>query len=143
MSIPLESDVMAEIGLGASYNWYNGSGSCRSIRQSAVRHLEPVLRKFHEKFPDEIAAPDLKIIKIAQTVCDREESEYVLTRTWQVCSDIIRSHMEAPLSQDINFMDKRYKVLMKNYVGDISDDYLYGYDEGWGGYIVARRRRPR
>ena len=46
MAVELEQTVMREIGLGANYRWFNGSGSCEYIRREAVDKLANVASKY-------------------------------------------------------------------------------------------------
>lgn len=46
MAAELEQTVMTDIGLNRHYSWFNGSRSCRGIRQSAIARL-PGTAKIH------------------------------------------------------------------------------------------------
>jgi hypothetical protein len=93
MVLELETEVMRDIGLGNHYNWFNGSGSCRWIRQEAARKLLDAIKKRHEK-GESIAEPDEELCatltRIAQT---SDTSEYSLTKTWKAASYVIAEHI--------------------------------------------------
>jgi hypothetical protein len=94
MATELEQKLMSEIGLGCHYGFYNGSGSCRGIREKAVRLLPEVIRQAHEE-GKETALPDQRLIDLAvlATHCENHE-ELDLTKTWQVCSTVLQIHCQ-------------------------------------------------
>jgi hypothetical protein len=95
MSLLLEDTIMQEIGLGAHYNYFNGSGSCEYIRKKAARKLESTIQRHHDE-GDEIAAPDLLLIDIVRQVATwGDNSRYSLTKTWQAASYVIAHHIHA------------------------------------------------
>lgn len=80
--------MMAEIGLGNHYSWFNGSGSCRGIRIQASQRLPGVLRSHGMT-----ANPEL--MQIVERVAYNDRcGQYELTETWQCCSEVIRAHMD-------------------------------------------------
>lgn len=92
--MPLESEIMAKIGLPMHYNYYNGSGSCRHIRQRAAQNLESVIQKQHDSEPTSIAPPDPELIRLLKKVAERGDSnQYMLTGTWIAASYIIAEHI--------------------------------------------------
>jgi hypothetical protein len=93
MALPLESEIMSRIGLGAHYNWFNGSGSCRHIRGQAVKDLEHVLSEYARE--NKTAAPNSKCFELLNKIQSHEEDSYTLTKTWQACSDVIYAHISA------------------------------------------------
>lgn len=94
MALPLESTIMAEIGLGQNYSWFNGSGSCGYIRKKAVKRLSDVTKKHHYAAPKEIALPDEDMLNLLTEVANRgDKSEYSLTNTWVAASYIIAHHI--------------------------------------------------
>jgi len=100
MAMPLEETIMREIGLGANYNWFNGSGSCRYIRQTAADKLASVIQK-HQEAGEEIAAPDNHLVAVLKRVAQiGDESDYSLTRTWQAASYVIAEHIRQAKSTD-------------------------------------------
>ena len=112
MSLPLEEKIMAAIGLGMEYNWYNGSGSCAYIRREAVRLLKVAIQKEHDT-GSEISEPQIQLINHCRDVANDEEDNYVLTRTWQVCADTIRLHMN--LFHNPKYATKAVKVIKDCY----------------------------
>ena len=93
MALPLEEVVMREIGLGNHYNWYNGSGSCRYIRQKAAEAVTGAIQKHHDA-GDEIAPPDDKLIGVMKRIANYgDRSEYSLTNTWIAASYVIAEHI--------------------------------------------------
>jgi hypothetical protein len=48
MAMPLESAIMEYIGLGAYFDWHNGSGGCGDTRRSAAGKLGPAIQYFHD-----------------------------------------------------------------------------------------------
>lgn len=93
MSVALEQTIMAEVGFHSHYNWYNGSGSCVSIRERAVHLLAGAIQEQHDA-GGAIAAPDYTLIDLAKRAVAEEDSQYGLTLTWRVVSDVIRAHMQ-------------------------------------------------
>lgn len=94
MSLPLEAEIMREIGLGENYRWYNGSRSCIRIRQAAVGKLHSVLLARWEA-GQPVAYPDrgqIAVARLAATTGDLED--YSLTLTWVACANVIRWHMD-------------------------------------------------
>lgn len=93
MALELESKIMDEIGLGNHYNWYNGSGSCRPIRVQAVSKLRDAIKSHHDA-GEEIASPNNRLIAFARKVAGSSlDSNYMLTKAWEVCSYVIASHI--------------------------------------------------
>ncbi len=86
MAVELERTVMMEIGLGNNYRWFNGSGSCRYIRQGAVGKLAEAARKHGLS----IASTWLARCKVANQVDAVDSGEYGLTNTWVSCSYAIQ-----------------------------------------------------
>lgn len=92
MSLPMEDEIMREIGLGNHYSWFNGSGSCGGIRKAAARRLPDALRAHG-------IAPHMPLLRLLERVAEQEgqngrDYQYVLTKTWQACSTVIRAHMD-------------------------------------------------
>ncbi len=99
--MPLEETVMREIGLGNHYNWYNGSGSCRYIRQKAADTLSDVIQKHHDN-GEAIAPPDTALIQVLKRVASvGDDSDYSLTKTWQAASYIIAEHIHMANSDEV------------------------------------------
>lgn len=82
MAVKLEQAVMREIGLGNHYSWFNGSGTCKYIRQSAVDKLANVAREHGLS----ISSDWLRHCKIANQVDQVDDNQYSLTNTWVACS---------------------------------------------------------
>lgn len=89
MALPEEQAVMAAIGLGQHYNWYNGSGSCREVRHHAAERLAGALSEAGYV----VNAALIELVK--QVAYGGEESEYVLTKTWECASDVIQLSIHA------------------------------------------------
>lgn len=92
MALELESEIMAQIGLGQHYTWFNGSGSCYGIRNKAIRLL-PVRIRAAKRRGEKIAMPPKNLLDMLVEVSRREQGDYVLTKTWQALSDAIRTCM--------------------------------------------------
>jgi hypothetical protein len=93
MALPLEEQIMREIGLGNHYNWYNGSGSCEYVRQKAIEQLTQAIQSYADA-GEEILPPDRELIEFARQVAFHgEESQYSLTKTWEVVSYVIADHI--------------------------------------------------
>lgn len=92
MAMELESKIMAEIGLGMHYNWYNGSGSCDYIRREAAEKLAKAIEK-HHKAGDRIAPPDKELVELVKEATGYEEDSSILTKTWVVASYVIAAHI--------------------------------------------------
>jgi len=89
MAMELEEKVMAAIGLGQHYNWYNGSGSCEYIRKNAANKLA-------EAMQIEGITPNNTLVGLVRQAAQKlDDSEYTLTNTWQVASDVIQTHIRA------------------------------------------------
>jgi hypothetical protein len=119
MAMELESKIMAEIGLGNHYNWYNGSGSCGGIRRDAAEKLAEVIEK-HHKAGDRIAPPDKVLVKLVKEVAGAgDEDESTLTKTWVVASYIIAEHIHQAKSTDRDRQEAYDRVqayIKKNYL---------------------------
>ncbi len=93
MALELETEVMRDIGLGNHYNWFNGSGSCRGIRQEAAKKLPEAIKKRYEK-GESIAEPDGQLCAtLTQIAQSSDTGEYSLTKTWEAASYIIAEHI--------------------------------------------------
>ena len=93
MALELETEVMRDIGLDNHYNWFNGSGSCKWVRQEAARKLPDAIRSRSDN-GEAIAEPDEKLCAILVKIAEiSESSKYFLTNTWEAASDIIAEHM--------------------------------------------------
>ena len=94
MTMPLETEIMGKIGFGEHFSWYNGSGSCKAIRQRAASKLEAAIQEEHNTDPTAIAPPDPRLIALLKKVAEEGDvSRYQLTRTWQAASNIIAAHI--------------------------------------------------
>ncbi len=82
MADPIEQQVMAAIGFGSHYNWYNGSGSCKGRAREALRLLPMKLEAEEMTLDPQWAAA------IQQAI--GEDSEYGLTMAWKACSYAIQ-----------------------------------------------------
>lgn len=89
MAIELESDIMASIGLGQHYTYFNGSGSCRVIRNAAIARLPQAVRNFRRK-KAKIALPPASMLGMLEDISRAEESDYSLTRTWVALAEGIQ-----------------------------------------------------
>lgn len=86
MAVELESTIMVEIGLGNNYRWFNGSGSCGGIRQSAVSKLPSAAVKHGLS----ISPRWLAHCNTADKVDQVDGQQYTLTNTWIACSYAIQ-----------------------------------------------------
>jgi len=115
----LESKIMAEIGLGNHYSWFNGSGSCGYIREEAAAKLAEIIEK-HHKAGDRIAPPDKVLVKLVKDVAERgDENDSTLTKTWVVASYIIAEHIHQAKSTDRDRQEAYDRVqayIKKNYL---------------------------
>ena len=93
MALDLEIEVMRDIGLGMPYHWFNGSGSCDGIRRRAAEQLRDAIQKRHADGAA-LVAPVESLCAVARQAVAWDDSQYSLTKTWQVCSEVIRAHME-------------------------------------------------
>lgn len=92
MALPLEETIMREIGLGASYSWHNGSGSCGYQAKESAGKLTDLIKN-HANAGEQIAQPIHSLIALAGRIADTEPDTYTLTRTWEACSYIIAAHI--------------------------------------------------
>ena len=136
MAVQLEQDIMEAIGLGANYNWYNGSGSCEYIRRKAAESLSQAIQKAHDEGKD-IAEPNGVLIQLAKQADDTDR--YVLTKTWQACATIIQAHIYAFHARDVTEEAKIWSSFQKgiedNYLGDRQARYMDRMNiNGFGGW---------
>lgn len=101
MTIEIDQEIMTEIGLGSpsGYQWYNGSGSCGGVRRAAAKALPEALLARG-------MAPDRGLMNLVAAVAHKGErppemvdDRYVLTRTYQCISDVIRYHTGPHVSE--------------------------------------------
>ena len=110
MALELETQIMEEIGLGNHYNWYNGSGSCRYIRNEATNKLFSVIQKHHDN-GEEIALPKNNLINTVKHIAEIGDSDnYTLTKTYQVVSYVIAEHIHQAKTSDEE-RDEAYRNL--------------------------------
>lgn len=135
MSLPLEDTIMRDIGFGNHFYWYNGSSSCRWIRQEAARQLPDAIRTQHQK-GEKVVAPVNALIHLVQTVANWERGDATLTITWQIASDVIRAHMElcnVPEAERPEHIRKEIMYLQECYplATEVERDGLcYDYNRG-------------
>lgn len=103
MALPLESEVMRDIGLGNHYNWFNGSGSCGGIARAAAEKIGEAIKRRH-RAGEEIAAPVPALIVLVTESLRKNGSDYSLTKTWQVASDVIQTHIHLAHANDAKQM---------------------------------------
>ena len=84
MTDSLEDAVMREIGMGSHYTYYNGSGSCQFIREGAVEDLAKAIKN---KVKVDIDPEWQKAVECQES---KEDSQYILTKTWVACSYAIQ-----------------------------------------------------
>jgi hypothetical protein len=132
MSLPLEEKIMAAIGLGMEYNWYNESGSCAYIRRKAVILLKEAIQKEHDA-GSEISEPQTQLINYCRDIANNEEKDYILTKTWQVCSDTIRLHMNL-------FHNPEYETKAVQVIKDCYPIKTKQFNEDWYSSINVKRR---
>jgi hypothetical protein len=77
MALPLESEVMT------------------GQRWASARKLPDAIKTRHDA-GEPIAAPHAPLVKLALEAAENLDlGEYTLTRTWQVCSEVIAAHIHA------------------------------------------------
>lgn len=94
----LVNRIMTEIGLGAHYLEYNGRGDCKGIRIKSAEQLGKVIGRHHETDKRSIAYPDTTLINLVRLIASNERSDYILTSTWEVASEVISAHIHAAQS---------------------------------------------
>lgn len=126
MAIELETTIMNEIGLGAHFNWFNGSGSCEHIRNEAAKRLTEVINRYAGK---EIAPANSELISIAKEVARTEGSRYTLTKTWEVCSYVIQAHIYMAANENKMAIARQWESdLRKQYLpNNVCDFFKYGH----------------
>jgi hypothetical protein len=82
MAIELESTIMQKIGLGQHYSWSNGSGSCRYIRDEALKLLPGAAAENGLTIHPAWLAHCRKASRVDQVGGDC----YRLTNVWIACS---------------------------------------------------------
>jgi len=152
MALKLESEIMARIGLGNHYQWFNGSTSCAAYRNSAVAKLKKAIQAAHDD-GKHICPPQDDLIDLARRARGLDQSDCTLTKTWQACSHVIAIHIHLH-----GLYKKRQQQGGKKAFGEMKADYLKSiaesmglpngppkprvsmdgttifYDDGWGGY---------
>lgn len=109
MALPLESEIMRQIGLGQHFNWHNDSGGCGYTAMEAARKLRACIQAQHDADPTSIAAPDMRLCDLADRAAVHDAGErYTLTTTWQVCSDVIQAHIHAAGVDDVFLHPRLY-----------------------------------
>ena len=122
MALELEETIMREIGLGAHYNYSNGSGSCRYIREKAVRVLPEVIAKYHAEDKTAIAEPDQRLCDTLATIAQvSDSSDSSLTKTWEAASYVIAEHIH-----QANVTPKERKEAYAKLLKHLRRDYLKG-----------------
>ena len=102
MSLPVEDQIMRDIGFAQHYNWFNGSYSCEGIRRAAVEQLPAALRKHG-------LTPSKQLMRTLERIAaEADEERFVLTKTWQACADAIRAHMEHTCTATDAYLRERY-----------------------------------
>lgn len=102
MAHPTEQEIMAAIGLGSHYNWYNGSGSCAWIGRQAVEKLPDALQERGMSLSKEWARV---LSKALQADSFDSPGGYSLTNVWVACSYAIQDAMyrhESPDSEGVD-----------------------------------------
>ncbi len=115
MALELESAIMTEIGLGMSYQWSNGSGSCEYMRQHAARELPSVIQKHHNA-GEKIVKPDSNLMALMEQATRWDEDRYTLTIAWQVASYVIAAHIHAayqPEEQRSGYLSKQEREIRR------------------------------
>ena len=101
MPLPLESIIMNEIGFGAPYNYFNGSGSCEYRRQEAARLIASAIQA-HADAGEEIAPPYRPLIAAVQhAATSLDHGRYTLSKTWEVASYVIATHIKGYHDPDV------------------------------------------
>lgn len=96
-----EDRIMREIGLGAEYSWFNGSGSCEYLRTNAVSKLPEALENARKEGIAVATTSDLLLRTLKTIAQSYETSKYSLTNTWQALKYVIAEHFQvAHLSQE-------------------------------------------
>lgn len=113
MALPLETTIMNEIGLGAHFSYYNGSGSCEHIRQQAAQKLASAIQKHHDA-GEAIVPSDPTLMGIMQRATRWDPDRYTLTAAWQVASNVIAAHIhahhdEGELQRMANYLRNDYR----------------------------------
>ena len=129
MALALETTIMMEIGLGDNYRWFNGSGSCEYIRQQAANKLEASIQK-HYDAGERIIAPDSNLMALAQASTRWDDSQYELTKAWQVMSYILAAHIHAV--NDPEQLTRIAEYIRENYQSACSQKERFSYHERHG-----------
>ncbi len=129
--LELEETIMGEIGLGMPYSWHNGSGSCIHTREEAAKRLPEAITKHNAIDNSKIAPPQAVLTELVARAGRLDKSEYVLTKTWQVASDVIRAHMNlasVPKEKLAARVAAARDVLLGVYFGESLTRDLYPWD---------------
>lgn len=138
MAAPLESEIMADIGLGSYPLYYIGSSSCGWIAREAARRLPDALRKRHEA-GEEVASPHDRLIRLLRAVAESSDMyATALTPTWETASYVIQAHLYAYHDKDTKKREATWRTFEKEirerYLP--REDMLIDYETG----MVVRRR---
>lgn len=107
MSLPEEDQIMSEIGLGSHYHWYNGSGSCRSIRITAAERLAAALVRHGYQVDERFTRLLLDVARSRDP--EASDDDCCLTTTWQVASEVIRAHISGATNDDtLSYLTNQY-----------------------------------
>lgn len=113
-----EDRIMGEIGLGAEYSWFNGSGSCEYLRTNAVSKLPEALERARKEGIAVTPTNDLLLRTLRTIAQSFETSKYSLTNTWQALKYVIAEHFQTanlPLEEQERSMQSLNDYLIEYY----------------------------
>jgi hypothetical protein len=115
MALPLESQIMAKVGLSMHYDWFNGS-DCRSTRDAVCKLLPSAIQNAVNS-GEKIAPPNSDLINLLPEISAIEDRESI-TSTWEATSYIIRAHIEAAHNPSITeqFFTNMQAFLINTYL---------------------------
>lgn len=93
MTSQLGNKIMAEIGLESHYLDLNGTVTCKYIRVKAAKQLEAAIERNHTFHPKAISEPKQDLIQLVQLISENEAPDSILTKTWEVASEVIGVHI--------------------------------------------------
>lgn len=143
MALELEQEIMDQIGLGANYQWFNGSGSCIYIRQEAAWMIGEKIQEAHDSGKP-ITQPNQKLVDILCQIAIHDAGDkYTLTYTWQAASAIIAEHIHnysRTESDAREACDKLAEYLKKKYLRQTEREWITSDDMDCGNCAIDNSR---
>ena len=92
--LPIEEEIMREIGFEPllGYQFYEGSGTCATIRRKALEKLPDTLKKYHKN--SQIKRPDYELLdNLKELDLNYGGGDSEIKKTWEGALIVIRAHI--------------------------------------------------